>query len=93
MTDSKSLLKNILRKENLRYTSQRQAVWNELESSVEHRDAENIYLRLRRKKIRISRATVYRTIDILVKNDLVRKMEIGDGRALYEPRIGNEHKC
>ena len=91
MTDSKSLLKNILRKENLRYTSQRQAVWNELESSSEHRDAEIIYLRLRRKKIRISRATVYRTIDILVKNDLVRKMEIGDGRALYEARIGSEH--
>ena len=91
MTDSKSQLKNILRKEGLRYTFQRQAVWNELESSVEHRDAENIYLRLRRKKIRISRATVYRTIDILVKNNLVRKMEIGDGRALYEARIGNEH--
>ena len=88
---SKSLLKNVLRKEGLRYTFQRQAVWNELESSADHQDAEDIFFRLWRKKIRISRATVYRTIDILVKNKLVRKMEIGDGRALYEARIGNEH--
>ena len=49
---SKSLLKNILRKEGLRYTFQRQAVWNELESSADHRDAEDIYLRLCRKKFK-----------------------------------------
>ena len=91
MTRSKSLLINILRNDGLRYTSQRRAVWNELKSSADHRDAEDIYLCLRRKKIRVSRATVYRTIDVLVKNNLVRKMELGDGRALYEPRIGNEH--
>ena len=91
MTRSKSLLINILRNEGLRYTSQRRAVWDELKSSTDHRDAEHIYLSLRRKKIRVSRATVYRTIDVLVKNNLVRKMELGDGRALYEPRIGDEH--
>ena len=76
----------------MRYTSQRQAVWDEIKSSKEHRDAEEIYLHLNnRKKIKVSRATVYRTIDVLVKNKLVRKMDLGDGKALYEPKINEDH--
>ncbi len=65
----------------MRYTSQRQAVWDEIKNSTEHRDAEEIYLHLNnRKKIKVSRATVYRTIDVLVKNKLVRKMFSGKGK-------------
>ena len=37
------------------------------------------------KGIKVSRATVYRTIDVLVKNRLIRKMDLGDGRSLFEP--------
>ena len=37
-------LKNALSKEGLRYTQQRQAIWDELCSNSEHRDAEEIYL-------------------------------------------------
>jgi len=84
--------KNILKKEGLRYTIQRQAVWDEIKNSNEHRDAEEIYSTLKvKKKIKVSRATVYRTIDVLVKNNLVRKMDLGDGCALYEPKIEKEH--
>ena len=43
-----NLLKKVLKKENLRYTQQRQAIWDELCSSEEHRDAEEIYLSLRK---------------------------------------------
>ena len=32
-----------------------------------------------------------RTIDVLVKNRLVRKMDLGDGRSLFEPRLDDEH--
>tara|TARA_B110000438_G_scaffold10776_1_gene10809 strand:+ start:2758 stop:3189 length:432 start_codon:yes stop_codon:yes gene_type:complete len=84
-------LKNILKNEGLRYTKQRQGVWDEIRSSSEHRDAEEIYLHLNNNNIKVSRATVYRTIDVLVKNNLVRKMELGDGRALYEHKLDEEH--
>ena len=77
---------DVHRKGGLRYTSQRQEVWNELQNSDEHRDAEQIYLALRSKGLKVSRATVYRTIDVLVKNKLLRKMDVGDGRSLYESR-------
>ena len=86
------LLKNILSNEGLRYTQQRQIVWDEIRTSAEHRDAEKIYSQIKNKnKLKVSRATVYRTIDVLVKNDLVRKVELGDGRALYEHKYNEEH--
>ena len=84
-------LVEVLRKEGLRYTSQRQAVWDEIKKSEEHRDAEDIYLQLKSNNHNVSRATVYRTIDVLVKNQMVRKMDLGDGRSLFEPRIDDEH--
>ena len=86
-----NLLKKVLKKENLRYTQQRQAIWDELCSSEEHRDAEEIYLSLRKNGVNASRATVYRTIDVLVKNKLVRKLDLGDGKALYENKIDSHH--
>ena len=88
---TKNSLTSALKKEGLRYTNQRQAVWDEIKSSDDHRDAEQIYSALRNNNLNVSRATVYRTIDVLVKNRLVRKMDVGDGRSLYEPRLDDEH--
>ena len=78
------ILKETLQKEGLRYTQQRQEIWNELRSTDEHRDAEEIFFTLRTRGLDISRATVYRTIDVLVKNKLIDKLDIGDGRARFE---------
>ena len=84
-------LKKVLKREGLRYTHQRQAIWDELSASDEHRDAEEIYLALYNSGLKVSRATVYRTIDVLVKNNLVRKFDLGDGRARYENKMDTAH--
>ena len=88
---SSDTLKKVLKKEGLRYTHQRQAIWDELSASNEHRDAEEIYLALYNSGLKVSRATVYRTIDVLVKNNLVRKLDLGDGRARYENKMDTAH--
>ena len=88
---SSNILKKALKKEGLRYTHQRQAIWDELSASDEHRDAEEIYLALYNSGLKVSRATVYRTIDVLVKNNLVRKLDLGDGRARYENKMDTAH--
>ena len=77
-------LKEILHNEGLRYTPQRQEVWNELLSSEKHRDAEEIFITLKQRGINVSRATVYRTIEVLVKYNVIEKLEIGDGKARFE---------
>ena len=38
------ILKKVLIREGLRYTQQRQIIWDEIRNSSKHRDAEEIYL-------------------------------------------------
>jgi len=83
--------RNILRRRGLKYTPQRVAVYKEVIKDKQHRECEDIYLALRKKGSHVSRATVYRTMDILVKNDFARKMQIGDGRSRYESKVGSPH--
>ena len=85
------LLVEALKKEGLRFTEQRKFIWDEITSSDDHREAEDIFLSLREKNINVSRATVYRTIDVLVKNNLVRKLDIGDAPSKYENKIDSHH--
>jgi len=85
------ILKEVLQKEGLRFTRQRLAVWTEIGISRKHRDADDIFISLRSKGVKVSRATVYRTIDVLVKNNLVRKLDVGDGKNRFESKIDEEH--
>jgi|TARA_Y100000294_G_scaffold54582_1_gene51525 Fe2+ or Zn2+ uptake regulation protein len=85
------ILKEVLQKEGLRFTRQRLAVWTEIGISRKHRDADDIYISIRSKGVKVSRATVYRTIDVLVKNKLVRKLNVGDGKNRFESKIDEEH--
>ncbi len=86
-----SVLKEALKDNGLRDTQQLQTVWDELCSTSDHRDAEDIYVTLVRNGLSVSRATVYRTIEVLVKKGLARKLDIGDGRSRYEMRQDNSH--
>ena len=71
--------KDILHKDGLKFTPQRIDVFEEIINNDGHREWEDIYLTLKRRNKNVSRATVYRTMDILVKNDFARKLELGDG--------------
>ena len=88
---SLEILKSVLKKERLRLTGQRIAIWNQIRNSKKHMDVEEIFSLLKTKKKIVSRATIYRTLDVLVKNRLIRKMDVGDGYSLYEPRLDNDH--
>ena len=88
---SLEILKSVLKKERLRLTDQRIAIWNQIRNSKKHMDVEEIFSLLKIKKKNVSRATIYRTLDVLVKNRLIRKMDVGDGYSLYEPRLDNDH--
>ena len=89
--ESLNLLMNILKKEGLRLTDQRKDIWRLILNNKKHMDVEEIFFLLRKKGKDVSRATIYRTLDVLVKNKLIRKMDLGDGHSLYEPKIKDEH--
>jgi len=80
-----------LKSENIKLTPQREAIFSDIMDSDSHRECDDIYGSLMKKNKSISKATIYRTLDILVKYDLIRKLVIGDGKAKYERKIGKPH--
>ena len=83
--------KEILRANNLKFTPQRFSILEEVLSNNDHRECENIYDSLKAKGKEISRATIYRTLEILVQGNFLRKIELGDCKARYESKINNPH--
>ncbi len=58
----------------LRFTPQRQHIFGVLTENKDHPTAEEVYLRAKKGKPEISMATVYNTLDALVKTGLVKQV-------------------
>lgn len=80
-----------LRDKGLRITPERRKILAEILRNTAHFGAETLYDRLRSRNERVSRATVYRTIGHLVESGILRRYDLGDRQALYEPCFGKEH--
>ena len=88
--NNKDLFIDVLKRENLKCTPQRMAIFENIIRSKKHRESEQIYKDIN-KNVKVSLATVYRTLDLLVKNEFVRKMDIGNGKFIYETKINHPH--
>ena len=76
---------------NLRSTPSRKAILDAVLSSQGHFDAESLYYRLVSNGTRISKATVYNTLDLLQECGLVSKYRFAENSSRYEKAYGKPH--
>ncbi len=83
-----------LRAAGHRVTSERLALFDEIFAQHGHIDAEELHAAMRSRGLKISRATVYRNLDLLVLSGLASKQRLGgtgDRRFLYEHLHRGQH--
>jgi Fur family ferric uptake transcriptional regulator len=80
--------KEYLKSQRLKFTRTRRLIYEEIFSDKTiHPNAYDIHRRLKSKGEKVSLATIYRTLKLLVKSGLVSEIDFGESHSHYEPEI------
>lgn len=80
----KKVFLKYLEGEGMNKTPERFSILKEIYSASGHFDAESLYEHLQKKKYKISRATVYNTLEHLLSANLIKRHQFGKNLALFE---------
>ncbi|MBL8758283.1 MAG: transcriptional repressor [Phycisphaerae bacterium] len=81
----------VLKRHGIQPTPQRLAVAEVVLSVREHVTAERAWERVRRRCPTVSRATVYNTLNLLVKKGLLRTQVLREGTVVFDPHVEAHH--
>ncbi|MDD5940415.1 MAG: transcriptional repressor, partial [Lachnospiraceae bacterium] len=74
----------------IKYSRQREAIWDYLKDRKDHPTADDIYIAVRKDFPNISLGTVYRNIMLMKNMGRIRTVDVGDGIIHFDPNT-SEH--
>ncbi len=86
-----SRIEQLCRDKGMKMTEQRRAIARVLSDSNDHPDVEELHRRVVEIDPRVSIATVYRTVRLFEEQNILERLDFGDGRARYEEAEGRHH--
>jgi len=87
------LFRLFITKKGLRNTPEREAIISEIFSYHDHFDVDELYMRLRQKGSKISKASIYRNIPLIMECGLIKEVWLENGHMHYEHIYGHKHHC
>ena len=89
--DALEKFRNYLSQNKLKYTPEREMIFTEIFQREGHFEADELARELESRGLRVSRATIYRTLDILYELDFVSRSTFGHRHQHYECTVGRAH--
>ncbi len=90
-TPAREAFEKYLRNGNYRITPERFTILDTIMESEGHFDADELYISLKQSGKKVSRATVYNTLELLLDSGLVLKFRYGENQSRYEKIHGRAH--
>lgn len=87
----KDKFRKFLSGKDLKLTKERSEILSEVMATAGHFDPEELFIKLRAKGSKVSRASVYRTIPLLMESGMLEQVERVDRHAHYEKTSEKKH--
>ncbi len=91
LDSAKDTFEKFLKQKNFRITAERFEVLEAVMKTGGHFDVDRLYLNLKSVGSKVSRATVYNTLDLLLQCGLISKYRFGENHSRFEKAFGRPH--
>ena len=86
-----TIFEDFLETKGLKSTQQRDLVVREALGSLGHFNADELWIKVQKKNKRVSKATIYRTLQLLTQSRLIEPRDFEQGKLYYEQMVNHRH--